>query len=346
VVRAFAVIALALALGCSSGDPAGGTGGAAGSGGLAGSAGAAGAAGAGGSSVGGFAGLGFDCGQGDPKADDRPLPKDVTAAAPNLELAATSRRIEVWTPVDSPLKDSEVIDFGQGACEALLFDLDAHQVAQPDLSTRVRIVVVDGATFDQATGAPGAYGVAFSATHSTTDAVILPADGLANVVELDDTLAHELTHIVSGRAAPYDAWLPWWLIEGIAVLSGSQFGKKLHDQPTGFVVDWLDVADGSDADLTFQRYGLEDQTQNLGEVGHDQALSGFFIEYLRVKRGIADVQARLLAVMRKVSDGDDFAATFAAELGVPLAQAQADYAQFLDDTVADLAKRYAGTVFE
>ncbi|MCC6900545.1 MAG: hypothetical protein IT377_16320 [Polyangiaceae bacterium] len=343
MVRAFAGVALALAVGCSSGEPAGGTGGAAGSGGLSGTGGAAGAAG---SAVGGFAGLGFECGTGEPVADDRPLPKDVTAAAPNLELAATSRRIEVWAPVDSPLLDSEVTDFGKGSCQALLFDLDVHQVPQADLSTRVRIVVVDGPTFDLATGAPGAYGVAFSATKSTTDAVILPADGLENLVELDDTLAHELTHVISGRAAPYDAWLPWWLIEGIAVLSGSQLGKKLHDQPTSFVMDWLDIADGSDAELTFQRYGLEDQTQNLGEVGHDQALSGFFIEFLRVKVGIADVQKRLLGVMRKVSDGDDFDATFAAELGVPLGQAQADYAKFLDDTAGDLAKRYAGTVFE
>jgi hypothetical protein len=137
-------------------------------------------------------------------------------------------------------------------------------------------------------------------------------------------------------------------------MNGSYFGKKLHDQPTSFVQAWLDTADGSDATLTFDRYGLEDKTQNLSEVGHDQALSGFFVEFLRVKAprpgggsGYSDAQPRLLQLMRRVSDGEGFDATFASELGgLTLPKAQADYVQFLDDTVGDLATRYSGTAFE
>lgn len=345
---------LAGALGCSSesgGAPASG-----GSAGAAGAGGAAGASGAGGSAVGGFAGLGFECGQAEPVADERPLPKDVTDAAPTLALRATSRRLEVWTPESSSLADPEVLTFGKSACGALLFDLESFAVPETaaEMAQRVRVVVVDPATFGTATGAPGAYGVAFAATKTTSDAIILPDDAFTNVVELDDTLAHELSHIVGGRSAPWDAWIPWWLIEGTAIMNGSYWGKQLHDQPTSFVEAWLDEADGSDATLTFDRYGLEDKTQDLAETGHDQALSGFFVEFLRVKvarpgggYGFPDALPRLLVLMKRVSAGDDFDATFAEELdGLPLAKAQADYVQFLDDTVGDLVTRYSGTVFE
>ncbi len=356
MVRGLSFVLILSALGCSSAEGASGTGGAGGAAAAGGAAGAGGAGGAAGSAVGGFAGLGFQCGSVDPTPDERPLPKEISVAAPTLELVATSRRVEVWATTDSPLGETTLLDVGEGSCAALLFDLKAHLLPEsaPELSTRVRVVVVDGATFDSATGAPGAYGVAFPQSKSTTDAVILPSDGLADLVELDDTLAHELTHIIGGRAAPYDGWIPWWLIEGVAILSGSQFGKELHGQATGFVLDWIDVADGSDAELTFDRYDLQDLTTTLTETGHDQALSGFFIEFLRIKValpgggfGLPDVQARLLTVMRKVSDGDDLALAFEAELGgLPLAKAQADYVKFLDDTVDDLASRYSGTVFE
>lgn len=351
--HSLAALLLAGSLGCSSSADADGSGGV---GGAAGSAGAGGAAGSGGSAVGGFAGLGFDCGSAEPEPDERPLPADVTAAEPSLSLRATSKRLEVWTPAASALADAELLEFGKSACGALLFDLDSFQVAESaaEMATRVRVVVVDPASFGAATGAPGAYGVAFAQTKSTTDAIILPDNAFSNVVELDDTLAHELSHIVGGRSAPYDAWIPWWLIEGTAIMNGSYWGKQLHDQPTSFVQGWLDVADGSDATLTFDRYGLEDKTQDLSETGHDQALSGFFVEFLRVKvarpgggSGFSDVQPRLLGLMKRVSAGEDFDATFADQLGgLSLAAAQADYVQFLDDTVGDLASRYSGTVFE
>jgi hypothetical protein len=279
---------------------------------------------------------------------------DITDAAPSTALRATSRRLELWTPASSSLTDTALLEVGQRSCGALMFDLESFVVPEADLGTRVRVVVVDPATFDTATAAPGAYGVAFSETKTTTDAVILPDDALMNLVDLDDTLAHELSHVVGGRAAPYDAFIPWWLIEGTAIMSGSFWGEKLHGQPTGFVKTWLDSADGSDATLTFQRYDLEDKTQNLTETGHDQALSGFFVEYLRIKAqrpaggvGFVDAMPRLLSVMRRVSDGEDLDAAFAAELGgLALTQAKAAYAQFLDDTTGDLTTRYAGTVFE
>lgn len=360
-MRAFFVVGLlGVALGgCSSGNDGGAgsaSGGTAGSTGGAGGTGGTASGGASGSGSGGSAGTEFDCGTAPTAPDPRALPKEIVDAAPELTLRATSLRLEVWTPAASPLDAVEVVGFGKSACDALLFDLESFQLPEssPELARRVRIVVVDPPTFGAATGAPGAYGVSFPQVGGRSDAVILPDDGFSNLFELDDTLAHELSHIAASRRAPYDAFIPWWLIEGTAVMHGSYFGVKLHGLPTSFVGPWVDVADGADATLTFDRYGLEDKTTNLSETGHDQALSGFFVEFLRVRvarptsgSGFPDVESRLLAVMKRVSDGDALSSAFSTELeGVTLDAAQASYVQFLDDTVGDLPTRYAGTVFE
>jgi tetratricopeptide (TPR) repeat protein len=62
--------------------------------------------------------------------------------------------------------------------------------------------------------------------------------------------------------------------------------------------------DGGEARATWMRYGLDDQTGDMGEVGLRQAISGFFVEYLRVlhPKAMPDVLARLLAAMIRESD--------------------------------------------
>ena len=116
-----------------------------------------------------------------------------------------------------------------------------------------------------------------------------------------------------------------------------------HQTPTDFVPGYLVNATGADATLTFDRYGLEDKTTNLGQVGHDQAISAFFVEYLRVKHprpdagaGFPDVQSRLLQAMVQVSEGADEPTGFAAHMdGLAEEEAKTAFTQFLDATVGD-----------
>lgn len=295
------------------------------------------------------------CGAGFAVPDARPLPVDVRDAVDDLRLADGTDRIEVYSRSQTQLTAAEIAQFGTRSCEAFKFNLERLQLEGTELPLlpALRIVILDDATYGAATGAPGSYGVTFSAWEGDGDAFVVPESALGNLGELDDTLAHELNHVIVGRLAPNDATMPWWAIEGLAIDMGSHFGKLKHGQVQGFVRSHLDGADGDDARLTFTRYDLEDNTQNLGQVGHDQSLSGFFLTYLELRHpfgselGFADMPVRMLRTMRDNSDGFEFADSFKEMFGnLSLPKAKADYAQYLDDTVGDIDARLKGTVYE
>jgi hypothetical protein len=298
----------------------------------------------------------YPCGTQPPNPDSRKLPLDVTNAAPDLELRTGSERIELYARKSSKLTEEKLLDIANRSCEALTFDLKEFAVSatEPSLAPAVRIIVLDDPTYDTATQAAGSYGVSYPEDGAYGDAVVVPESGLSSLVDFDDTLAHELTHIVHGRIAPNNYYVTWFLVEGTATLAGTQYGMLKHNKPTDFVKGYLVDATGADATLTFDRYGLEDKTQNMGEVGHDQALSAFFMEYLRVKHvrpdagaGYPDVQARMLQAMIQVSDGADEPTGFAAHMdGLSEPDAQTAFTQWLDATVGNPTARFAGTLFE
>lgn len=297
------------------------------------------------------------CGDETPAPDTgRPLPEEVRTGATDVELVGGTRRLEIYARRSKPLTATELADFQERACAALgynLVEVDASLTAGP-LQPAFRIVVLDDTTYGRVTGAAGTYGVAYPNWNGDGDAIVVPKNGLRNVAELDDTLAHELNHVVVGRYAPNDLEIPWWAIEGFAINIGTRFGKLRTGEATGFAGGWIAQADGDDARLTFQRYDIEDNTTNLSQVGHDQSISGFFVEYLRVKyvrpntTGFGDVGPRMLDAMIHTSEsGDPFADGFSSGFGgASLSNAKERYATFLDETAGNNATRLAGTVWE
>lgn len=293
------------------------------------------------------------CGRGPAVEGTLPLPQDIRTAAPDLARVYATDRLEVWARTTRRPSDADLEQFRARSCAAYGFDLDltGREPDEAPLAAPVRVVVLDVPTYNKATEAPGTYGVTFPGTDTTTDAFVMPSNALSNPDDLDDTLAHELLHVLQFRYAPNDLEIPWYLVEGAAVQAGAAHAVARHGRTTGFWVGWVQSAVGADATLTFDRYGPEDQTQNLSEVGHDQSIGGFFVEYLRVHhpidagaRGIPDVQRRLLETMREVSLGGPLERAFAARVGVPLAEAKRAYTAFLDATRGAWAQRSAGTL--
>jgi hypothetical protein len=293
------------------------------------------------------------CSPGAERIDNRRMPLEIRTAAADLAVKVVVGRIEVWVRGSSRLTENDSRLYGDRACQALAFDVDDLGIAEDDEALRkpVRLVVLDSSAYAVATEAPGTFGVSFSAYGGASDVMVIPEGALLNPEEMDDTLAHELTHIIQGRVAPDDEQVPWWATEGLAVHEGARFGKQEHGVPSGYVRGTLDWADGSDARETFARYGLEDLTTNLGEVGHDQGVSGFYVEWLRARgpdeQPLGNAHRMLLEAMRVTVDGDgqEFEAAFRATFGLEQSVAAAAFEAFLDATEGDLAERYRGTVF-
>lgn len=296
--------------------------------------------------------LGHDAGE--PIDDPRQLPRDIRRAAPDLMVAMENHSVRVFIREASTLTDEEIGAYLAASTSALEFNMREMEFTAEQIAAepRVRIVVLDVPTYNEATEAPDTYGISYPAFGSDGDAFVIPDTSFSNPTEMDDTLAHEINHILVGRRTPNDYQIPWWQVEGTAIDMGSHYGWELHHIWTGFIKDWVDVADGEDVETTFERYDVEDNTQTLAEVGQDQSLSGFFIEYLRYLHphadamGYPDVHARMLAVSSQTSDGADFAEAFAMNFdGLALADAKSAYVDFMSRTAHALSMRYAGTIF-
>lgn len=291
----------------------------------------------------------------DAGVEDIPLPADIRRAAMDLVVVAENEHVRVYARASSSLSEEDIAHFLSSSTGALMYNMTEMAWSESEIANEpvVRVVVLNEAAYNSATGSPGTYGVSFRADAPDGDALVLPTNSLRDLPDLDDTLAHEINHILTGRRAPNDYYIPWWTIEGIAIDMGSRYAWDLHHVWTGFIKPYAEAATAADATLTFERYDLEDLTTDLGQVGHDQAISGFFIEYLRVihphgdATGFPDVHVRILATMTATSDGEDFAASFATNFdGLALADAKAAYAAFLDSTASSLSARFAGTIFE
>lgn len=296
------------------------------------------------------------CGEGQPQEGGPPMPEDVRTKVSDLELRVGTDRLQVFVRGRSPLTAEQIEEFRARSCEAITFDLDELQIDSdvPQLALPLRVVILDTIAYNNVTGAAGTYGVTFMPWENDGDAFVVPENALKEPEDLDDTLAHELMHMLQGRFAPNDAYIPWYFIEGQAIDIGSLFAFRKYGRSNGFAKGWVRQADGDDAKLTFERYGLEDKTKDLREVGHDQALSGFFLEYLRVlhpregeQKGWPDALRRTFLGLQDVSEGTRLAAAFSARMdGLTLADAKAAFIAWLDATKSQGNARLAGTVWE
>ncbi len=295
------------------------------------------------------------CGRGAAGPTGLPLPTEITEEVPDLVRRSASDRLEIWAAASSPGPNALVDLLREHGCAALTFDLDELGLDpdEPELRAPLRIVLLEDDDYDSISDAAGTDGIAYSASSTEGDAFMVPFSAADDVPEMDDTLAHELIHLLHGRVAPFADDVPWFIIEGSAIDAGTHFGRRRHGFPTGFVEEWLRGATGTDAATTFARYGVEDRTQTLDQVGHDQSLSGFFVEYLRTKHpqpqgaGIVDIQQRMTTAMRDASNSSrTFPGAFSAAVpDVTLDAAKAAYIRYLDDSAGDWTARVEGTVF-
>ncbi|MBK8172310.1 MAG: hypothetical protein IPK60_18465 [Sandaracinaceae bacterium] len=282
------------------------------------------------------------------------LPQEIRDAVPDLYVAQQTRRVSIYVRPSTSLSAAEVEHFLNAATDALTYNqnhlaLSAEEIAN---EPRIRVVVLNRSSYTAATGSPDSYGVSFPAYGDDVDALVVKDDALSNLADFDDTLAHEINHVLIGRRAVDDTYIPWWVIEGTAVDMGANYAWEVHHAWTTFKEYW-DEATGDDATTTFARYDLEDLTSDSNELAHDQAISGFFVEYLRFihehdgAHGYPDVHPRFLAASIATSEGASFAMAFGANFdGLTLANAKEAYRAFLQSTIASPSARYAGTVFE
>jgi hypothetical protein len=295
------------------------------------------------------------CGRGMRAEDALPLPSEVSAVAGDLEPRLATNRLEVWVRRSGAAAEATVDDLWSRSCAAYAFGLDEFRLEPDDarLAAPVRIVWLSAGDFFSLTGDWFTEGVAYTGGEGEGDAFVVPASGPSSPVDFDDTLAHELVHVIQGRVAPGEAGTPWFVVEGMAVNAGAHFSRALYGRPSDFVRESLDGATGADARDTFARFGLEDLTGGDSDLlNHDQAVGGFFVEYLRALHphaggaGFADVQPVLLTAMTRASTAQRFNAAFASGLdGLGITEAKDAYASFLDRHVDDWSARARGTVF-
>jgi len=222
--------------------------------------------------------------------------------------------------------------------------LPAHE---PWADGPVRWVLLPDPAFAALEGAEGADGLTLEAAEGEGDALATPVGLLGDAAELDDTLAHELVHVVQGRLVPRGEGIPWYVHEGMAVSAGARHGRACHGRVTGPAEGYLEGASAAEVAEALARFGVEDLTEEAAAPdeahGLSEAAGGLFVESLR--RTFPDAQPRLLAAMAG-SGASGFDAAFARAFEGPTpAQAREALLHEVARTEGDWAARVAGTAF-
>lgn len=174
------------------------------------------------------------CGVASRAAPGLPLPSELVAAGP-LRRVRGSLLLEVWAPAAWPLPETELDRAWGRGCAALRFvqadlGLAAHEASA---AGPVRWVLLPDADFAALPGTDGADALTIEAGEGEGDALVSPGGLLGDPAELDDTLAHELVHVVQGRVVPGSEGVPWFVTEGMAVSAGVRHGRARHGRVTG-----------------------------------------------------------------------------------------------------------------
>jgi hypothetical protein len=282
-----------------------------------------------------------------PPSPGMPLPSELGGAP--LRRVRGSLQLEVWAPASAPVPTVEWDRAWAHGCAALAFvraelGLAAHEPWDPG---PVRWVLLPDAAFAEVPGAEGADALALEAAAGEGDALVTPLGLFADLAELDDTLAHELVHVVQGRLAPGGEGVPWYVSEGMAVSAGARHGRARHGRATGPAEGYLSEASAEEVAEALDRFGVEDLTEEAEDPeeahGLSESAGGLFVEHLR--RAFPDAQARLLAAMAWAR-AEGFDAAFARAFdGLGVAEARSRLREGLQRTEGDWARRAAGTAF-
>ena len=125
-----------------------------------------------------------------------------------------------------------------------------------------------------------------------------------------DLLAHEVAHVLIGRASGHQP-LPRWFHEGLAMVAGGSWG--LDDRSRLALALLADRPPLADLDRRFRG--------GTGEVRSAYAVSGAFVRDLVERHGPQVVPA----ILQEVRAGFPFETAFARATGTPLAVAEADF---------------------
>ncbi len=192
---------------------------------------------------------------------------------------------------------------------------------------------------------PGVFGFALQGGNLVVVSTDLLSDPFAK-----GTLAHELGHTQSFRALgkfSKKRVVPGYFIEGHGLSMGRLYRDHLrvadhkHDIKMAKALTKL-TGEEAKIILTNNNYSRGDDKKDFKM----HVMGVFFVEYLRVRKGIADAVARMGRVFELVGRGSTYEQAFGQTYGVPVNQVISEVAVFMARTRSTPAERLRKTRYE
>jgi hypothetical protein len=168
-------------------------------------------------------------------------------------------------------------------------------------------------------------------------------------------LAHEVSHVQDERQAGGERVyrIPSFLREGKAVVLGNRYvaSRGLTNGEVQRTARELGGYTAEQASETFRAYRGDTRAENRSGNGkRHQQIGALYVEFLRTRLGGGhpDALASLSRIAREVGTKGklSFDAAFQKHFGVPPAEAEAAFVQFMSETQGNPAERLRGTIYE
>jgi hypothetical protein len=249
---------------------------------------------------------------------------------------------------DRPLDRADASGIAAEIRTAYEFDTRYQGWSSPALAAPMQVAIVSDPLMKKVTGQAGG-GICWDKDSFFTDGSILSARPATNAFEAF-VVAHELEHMHMERLGAREPRVPVYAFEGIACVLGDWFvdlqrqvgvEALVHAEAHGLARFGGD--DARDLFLNFSTgYGDESRLY-----WHEH-LGGLFFEFVRahVCANPDDVLLDWGALTLAVGQGTSFEDAFLAAYGTSLADAQAQFISFMDETRSSPKTRFKGTVWE
>lgn len=175
--------------------------------------------------------------------------------------------------------------------------------------------------------------------------------GLIGDPSIDRTFAHELGHLQAFRALGKYS-VPRYFLEGHGLMLNQLYSDHLrldrHVAGAGQVRGIMSItAEEAAAILTDDRYFKVGTTEEKVKKSNKMELMGlFFVEYLRVRKGIPDAIPKMGRVFESVGRGKTYEKAFAQTYGSSLNRTISEVVAYFKRTEAHPAERIKGTRLE
>ncbi|HLJ47246.1 MAG TPA: hypothetical protein VKU01_14615 [Bryobacteraceae bacterium] len=176
--------------------------------------------------------------------------------------------------------------------------------------------------------------------------------GLLDDPNLDLTLAHELGHIQAFRALGSQAKKPpTYFLEGHGLMMnqfyadflGIDRGEGGHRQAKAMISITADEAEAILSDDRYHRVGPREE--RIAKEYRMECMGLYFVEYLRVRKGIPDAVPKMGRVFEWEGRGQGYEQAFARAYGLSLDEAFSEIVAFFRQTAAHPSERLKGTRF-